>query len=147
MSNFHTLKFNIWDSTGTVAELIKAWQPLNCRTEKDYEDSLYSHLRNALPGIVVTPQYAFGRARTDLVVGDKVAIEIKLNLQDTSEFHRLLGQILQFKKWKGRFLVLLIGSSDPHLRDELQKQIGEMDWVASSSIFGDQRVQILDKRL
>ena len=86
MSGFQAIKFKYWDPTGTLQELILSWNPSDCRSEKDCENSLYAYLRAELPGIIITPQYAFGRARTDLVVGDKVAIEIKKDLSDTSEF-------------------------------------------------------------
>lgn len=126
MSGFDVFKFRFWTSVGTVVDLIDSWEPTGCQTEKDYENSLYEHLRAALRGIVITPQYAFGRARVDLAIENKVAIEIKKNLNDTSEFQRLLGQILQFEDWKGYFITVLVGSMDPNLLDELRKRASDM---------------------
>lgn len=111
---------------GTIVELIRLWRPIDCQTEKDYEESLYGHLRSCLPGIVITPRYAFGRARTDLAIDNEVAIEIKKDLKDTSEFQRLLGQILQFNEWKGYSVVLLVGFTDPNLLDELRKHASKI---------------------
>ena len=126
MSAFDSFKFRFWDPAGTVRQLINTWNPSDCNTEKDYEKSLYSYLRSHLQDIVITPQYAYGRAKADLVVGGKVAIEIKKDLKGTSEFQRLLGQITQFKQWKGSFIVLLVGSTDLNLLDELRNQSAEV---------------------
>jgi hypothetical protein len=140
MSGFHVFKFRFWDPVGTVVELIDSWKPATYQTEKDYEDSLYEYLRAALPGIVITPQYAFGRARTDLAIANKVAIEIKKDLNETSEFQRLLGQIMQFNDWKGYFVVLLVGSTNPNLLDELRKQTKSIP-----SPFIDPKVVVAEK--
>ncbi len=143
MSNLSTFKFKYWDPLGTVKSLVEGWIPSNCQSEKDFESSLYEHLCNSLPGVVITPQYAYGRARTDLVIGNKVAIEIKKDLLDTSEFQRLIGQIFQFKDWGGYFLVLLVGETDRNLRDELQKQI--TDNFSGGLYLSSQRVSLVEK--
>ncbi|MGD0590748.1 MAG: hypothetical protein ABSA44_08120 [Bacteroidota bacterium] len=144
MSGFTSFKFNYWDSVGTIQQLINDWQPAQCKTEKDYETSLYNFLRSSLPGIVVTPQYAFGRAKTDIAISDKLAIEIKKDLNDTSEFQRLIGQVVQFKDWKGYFLILLTGKTDNNLRDDLQKKIDDLNNSFGASI--DPKITIIDKK-
>ena len=141
MSTFQVIRFKYWDSVGTVTKLIHSWKPVDCRTEKEYENSLYAHLRTTLPGIVITPQFAFGRARTDLAVGNEVAIEIKKDLNDTSEFQRLLGQIHQFGDWRGYFIALLVGSTDPNLMDELVRQTRGIPGP-----FIDPKVVVVEKR-
>jgi hypothetical protein len=143
MSGFTSFKFNYWDAIGTIRQLIVEWQPSQYKTEKDYENSLYDFLRNSLPGVVITPQYGFGRARTDIVVSDKVAIEIKKDLNDTSEFQRLIGQVVQFKDWRGYFLILLTGRTDNNLRDDLQKKIDDLN--NAFGVSHDPKISIMDK--
>jgi len=112
-----------WDSTDMVASLIKKWRPKDCKTEKSYEKSLYNYLHNNLEDIQVTKQYAKGRVRADLVVGDKVIIELKNNLDSTSKYQRLIGQINDYKEWDGSIILILIGDTDKNLRKELDKYL------------------------
>ncbi len=50
------LKFKAWNSSGTIVSLIKQWKPRKCKTEKDYEKSLYSFLEKKLEDIEITRQ-------------------------------------------------------------------------------------------
>ena len=109
-----------WDSVGFVVTHLKGWAPLDCKTEKDFENSLYAYLHAKLPDIQVTKQFAQGRLRADLNVGGKVIVELKNNLNTTAKYQRLIGQLAEYKEWDGRVVVLLTGATDPHLRKELQ---------------------------
>lgn len=113
------LKFQVWDNVGAVVDLIKRWEPTDCRTEKDYERSLYGYLHENFGDLQVTKQYAQGRIRADLCVAGKVIVELKNNLNTTAKYQRLVGQVAEYKKWNGRIVVLLTGATEPNLRKQL----------------------------
>ena len=109
------------DPFGTVLEVIKAWRPTNCKTEKDFEKSLLKELHNTLKNQKSQPQYGSGRQRVDIVVQKKVPIEIKMNLKSTTSLQRTIGQLEQYlEDWQRLFLVLC-GDIDPDLLKSLVK--------------------------
>lgn len=122
MGILEKIKFG-WDSIGMIESLVKKWKPKDCKTEKSYEKSLYDFLHKNLYDIQVTKQYARGRIRADLVVGDSVIIEIKNNLDSTSKYQRLIGQLQEYKEWDGDIIILLIGETDKNLLKQLNKYI------------------------
>ena len=117
------LKFQVWDSTGSIMTLLDKWKPKGCSTERDFEKSLYNFLHSELGDIQVTKQSARGRIRADLVIGDKVIVELKHNLDSTAKYQRLVGQLAEYKEWKGQIVVLLTGKTDPNLRKQLNNYL------------------------
>ncbi len=111
------------NAAGMVEDIIKDWKPGDCRTEKDYEKSLYTFLHKRLEDIQITKQYAKGRIHADLVVGDKIIIELKNNLDTTSKYQRLIGQLAEYKDWEGKVILVLAGETDPNLRKQLKKYV------------------------
>jgi hypothetical protein len=109
-----------WDSAGFVTSLMDKWRPRGCKTEKDFENSLYKFLHEHLDTIQITKQYARCRIRADLVVGDDVIVELKHNLNTTAKYQRLTGQLIEYKEWKGQIVILLTGEVDPNLRKQLK---------------------------
>jgi hypothetical protein len=138
------LKFNLWDEVSTISDLIKRWRPRGCKSEKDYEKSFVSHLRGKLPDISVTPQYAVGRTKADLVIGESVIVEIKCNLKTTAQHQRLLGQLTEYATWEGPVFLLLIGETDPDLRQKIQKFADGENSKMENFLDGEKFV-ILDK--
>ena len=124
MGEIDKLKFRYWDDVGAIVDVIKKWRPRGCKTEKDYENSLSSKLRENFPGFQITKQYAKGRIRADLLIDDKVIVEIKHNLYSTAEYLRLIGQLIVYNHdWPGRVLLLLTGKPDPSLVKDLERII------------------------
>lgn len=117
------LRFHVWDSIKVVTDLINEWQPQNCKIEKDYEKSLYNFLHNKLEDIQITKQYAKSRIRADLMIGDKVIVELKYNLDTTAKYQRLIGQLSEYKEWDGRVIILLTGETDRNLRKQLDEYL------------------------
>jgi hypothetical protein len=117
------LKFQVWDKTGAIVTLLEAWKPKGCSTEGDFEKSLYVFLHSELGDIQVSKQYARGRIRADLMIGDRVILELKHNLDSTAKYHRLVGQLADYKEWKGQIVVLLTGKTDPNLRKQLDSYL------------------------
>ena len=118
-------KFKWWNPIGTAVELIEAWTPVGCATEKDYERSLYQHLHAELGGVQVTRQFASGRIRADIVVGSRVLIELKHNLDTTAKHQRLVGQLEDHREWKGDIVVVLLGETDQYFRKKLDAYAGK----------------------
>jgi len=140
MSFLEKLKFHAWDSVGVVVSHLQKWRPRGCSTEKDFEKSLFKYLHEKLPEIQVTKQYAQGRIRADLMVGGKVIIELKHNLNSTAKYQRLIGQLTEYRDWDGRVVILLTGETDPNLRKELRsflrrEGLTEEDWDAKVAVF------------
>lgn len=55
-------RFNWLGPMNNIESLIEDWTPKNCNTEKDYEKSLFSMLRNRLhEDISIIKQYGAGR--------------------------------------------------------------------------------------
>ena len=131
MAALGKIKF-LWDSTGTVTQLIDKWSPRKCRYEKDYEQSLSRFLNKEIPDIKVTPQYAIGRTKADLLIGEKVIVEIKKYLMSTAQYDRLVGQLTRYKDWNGSVVILLVGKTDPDLKKDLTKFINH-----NTPIFSD----------
>ena len=141
MGTIDKLKLKFWDSVGATADLIKKWKPRKCKTEKDFEKSLYNFLHDQLDSIQITKQYAKGRIRADLVIEDKVIIELKNNLDSTAKYKRLIGQLTEYEEWEGQIIVLLTGKTDPNLKKQLDKFVQDRN---SDSIF-DKNLLVLQK--
>jgi len=111
----------------TTVDLIKRWRPRRCQTEKDYEKSLYQFLHKELDGIQITKQFGKGRIRADLMVGEKVIVEIKNNLDTPAKYQRLIGQLNDYKDWDKSVVIILTGKTDPNLRKQLDRFVAEMN--------------------
>lgn len=114
------LRFSL-SPVSEVKKAIEKWSPRKCKSEKDFENSLYTHLHKSFDDVQITKQYSVGRTRADLNVGDKVIIEMKKDLKTTAQYDRLIGQIEEYRKWKGRTVILLLGETDPNLKKRLIK--------------------------
>ncbi len=110
-----------------MADLIALWSPKNCKSEKDYEKSLYTFLHEELGNVQVTKQFSKGRMKADIVVGDEVIWELKHDLDTTAKLQRLVGQQLRtYKEWDGPVIVLLTGTTEPNIRKQLARLIREL---------------------
>ena len=123
MGFLQKIRFNFFDAGGMIRSLIEEWRPRKCKAEREYEKSLYMFLHKRLEDIQITKQYARGRIRADLVVGDKVIVELKNNLNTTAKYQKLIGQITEYKKWDGQIIIVLTGDTDLNLHKELTKYI------------------------
>ncbi len=136
------LKFHVWDNVGAIVDVVKKWKPRDCTSEKDYENSLLRKLKKHFPGLEIVQQYECAGVRGDILVGDKVLIEIKTDLKSTT---MLMGQLMRYKqKWRGRILVLLTGNTKPSILKELEEFVDReglgsgllaVDWEGKVTIF------------
>ncbi len=111
-------------SARDVLKLIDSWHPRKCETEKDFERSLHKHLEKNLQNSNVIKQYAAGRVKGDIVVEDKILIEIKDCLQSTGQLQRLLGQLdIYNTQWKGQVIVVICGGSQRDLVKHLSEKV------------------------
>jgi len=121
------IKFKYWNPVDVAKEKIITWKPGSLKSEKDYEKSLYNYLHKNLDKLQVTKQYAKGRIKADIVIQDKVIIELKNNLNSTAKYQRLIGQLIEYKNWEGNVIILLTGGTDLNLKKDLQKFIDEQN--------------------
>ena len=123
---------SINDHTGfleTESEILNGilakWQPRAFDLdEKDHEADLFAALRLALPDVPMTTQHGLAKGRADIVIEDSHVIELKLAFTDCNEFDRCIGQMERYyqrcvKKDRGPFYLIVVGDSDPDLRDIL----------------------------
>lgn len=103
-----------------VVELIDSWTPRRCSTHSEYQNSLSTYLRDNLNGPRITKEYKIERTAIDIVVGDKVAVEIKVGFNKTNEYHRLKGQLEDYAREFSRIVIVLCGELDEDLVDKLE---------------------------
>ena len=131
---YEWLRFS-WDAQGLIKKLIKEWQPGDLATERAAEDSLYEYFHKQFEQVQVTRQYARGRATVDLVIGEKVMVELKHNFTSTSELQRLKGQLMEYKSWGMALIVVLTGETDRNLLKDLTAFVQKE--LTSSFLMGD----------
>ncbi len=131
-----------WSPKNTVSRLIKEWNPEGCASERECEDSLYLFLHARLDDKQIIRQYGKGRARVDLMVDDKVMVELKYALTSTSEYQRLVGQLVEYKDWHKDILVVLVGETEPSLLKQLQRVL-EKEFSGITSL--DNVVELIQK--
>jgi hypothetical protein len=105
-----------------VIQKIGVWRPSSASNEKAYEELLYRHLHEQFPAYNFIRQYTVGKTIADIFVdfdpnGCRVALELKANLSDRPEFHRLCGQLFEYAQvWKCDCVLVLCGETEPSLR-------------------------------
>ncbi len=128
MSKIGLMRFNWLGPMNSIEGLIEDWKPKNCKTEKDYEKSLFEFLRGRLhEDISIIKQYGTGRSIVDLVIEEEVAIEIKANLKSTAAIARLLGQVDIMLDRFEKIFVVLCGDNDSELVKILESKLEEKD--------------------
>jgi len=132
------------DSVEVLTSLFDKWHPRNCKNEKDYENSLHFFLIKKLKGHQITKQYAIGRFRADLVIDNRLIIEIKYNLDTPGKYRSLLGQLAEYKQWGGRVILLLVGKTDPDLRERLTSYL-EKEGFYATYYFERDKVTVYEK--
>ena len=144
MGLFDKLKFSLWDSPGTVVELLEKWRPRNCKNEKDFELSLQNFLDGQLEGVPIVRQYAIGRAKADLMIGKRVVVEMKHKFDSTGKYQRLVGQLTEYEKWDGHIVVILTGESDRELVKDLKSFLDRMNGANLESLMSE-RFRLFEK--
>ena len=106
---------------GRVCEVIESWRPRGCKTEKDYENSLVKKLEKELVKQTIIPQWASGRQRFDIMVDNKVPIEVKKDLKSTAALQRAIGQLDGYLKDWERVILVLCGDTPRDICKDLKK--------------------------
>ena len=122
---------NLWfDFTGpveTVCNLISEWHPTDTSSEIKIEESLHEYLTKQLKWYDVRRQFRHDRITADILINEKLSIEIKLNLTKTADFRRLIGQLDCYADWGVRVIVLLVGQVDSDLMRWVEERL-QKDW-------------------
>ncbi|HJP17570.1 MAG TPA: hypothetical protein QF468_02825 [Nitrospinota bacterium] len=121
------LWFDLCGPVDKVCNLINKWSPEDLSGEAAIEESLYAHLTNHMKGHDIRRQFPHDRVRADILINEKVAIEIKLNLTSTAEFQRLIGQLETYARWGVQMIVLIVGQIDMNLKTRLEERL-LADW-------------------
>jgi hypothetical protein len=145
MGLFDKLKFNLWNSSGAVVALLEKWHPRNCKSEKDFELSLQTFLDGQLEGVPIVRQYAIGRVKADLMIGKRVIVEMKHNLDSTGKYQRLVGQLTEYEKWDGFVIVILTGESDKELIKELKSFLNKLNQSGLQTVISTDRFIVFEK--
>jgi len=111
----------------TVCKAIAKWEPEDISNEAAIQESLYAHLTRHLNGHDVRQQYPHGRVKADILVNEKVAVEIKLDLTTTAKFQHLIGQLESYACWCVCIVVPLVGQVDPELKKRVEEWLRQ-DW-------------------
>jgi len=121
------LWFDFTDPVETVSKLIYEWQPTDTSSETKIEESLHAHLAKRLKRDDVRRQFHHDRVTADILINEKLGIEIKLNLTKTAEFRRLIGQLDCYANWGVCMIVLLVGQVDTDLMRRVEERL-QKDW-------------------
>ena len=111
--------------SGLLINILAGWQPQAfALDEKDYQADLFATLREALSDVPMATEHGLAKGRADIVVEDSHVIELKLGFSDVLEFDRCIGQLERYyqrwvKKDRGPVYLVVVGDSDPDLRDML----------------------------
>ena len=106
-----------------IQKAIKKWNPKNCSTEKEYENSLYDYLHEKFKDYDIKKQYGIAREKVDIVVNDKIAIELKIKFKTTAAYQRLKGQLDTYIKHFDYTIIVLGRSLDKDLFKDLEKHV------------------------
>lgn len=103
-----------------IRDVLTRWKPPPCTSEREYEVLVYEYLHERFPKEVFHRQYAHAKTRADIYVqfrdGAKVVVEVKFDLSERGEYHRLMGQTFEYMfEWKAEVVVVLCGRTDPSL--------------------------------
>lgn len=130
-----SLKFKYWDYTNTALDLIKNWEPRDCKTHKQYQNSLCQYLTQRLKKVKVIKEYGDGRLRGDIALDRKLMVEIKVNFDATAEFQRTVGQIEGYLENDWSVIVVVCGRRDKNLVSQLKKKYEDLFmWEANLQI-------------
>ena len=124
-------RFKNWDGFDMLVIEIKDWKPRGCKSEKDYEDSLYKRLHSVLGDINIKKQYPIKEYKIDLMVDDRFLIEMKYNFKTKNESQRLYGQLINYMNWTDvssinplsyePIIVLICGECEPSMKKDLKQ--------------------------
>jgi spore coat polysaccharide biosynthesis predicted glycosyltransferase SpsG len=122
-------RFQNWDGFEMLVKEIKNWNPRGCKSEKDYEESLYKKLHSVLGDINIKKQYPIKEYKIDLMVDDRFLIEMKYNFKTKGESQRLYGQLINYMNYTNvsgllssqPIIVLICGECEPSMKKDLKK--------------------------
>lgn len=66
-------------------------------------------------------------------------MELKLNLNTTTKYYQLIGQLEEYRGWRCHVLVVLLGTTDPYFRKSLE------EYAAKNSDYLGNEIRIMTK--
>ena len=114
----------IFTSVSNVVREIRSWRPRECKTEAQYKHSLFRKLSGEVFRDEPIMEYGDGRTRADIAFRKNIGIELKLDLDSTAKFQRLIGQLADYRRVFDNTIVVLVGAHDRGLVKELKSRAG-----------------------
>ena len=122
--------FSFWDKFSTICNLIYKWSPKKrYRSEKGYRKDLKEYLSKVRLGNILTGYSSLnitceqGRTRPDLLIDDKIAVELKMNLRSKTQVDRLIGQISHYVYKGYDVIVVLVGKTKEDKKRDIIRAI------------------------
>ena len=128
-----------------IEEALRGWILTGATCERDCENAMYEWLHGRFDKELFERQYWNAKTRADLFVqfvgGAAVAIEVKWNLVDRGEMHRLIGQTFDYlTSWKVEVVLVLCGENDPSLVKFVSRAAGKLQAAF------DRKVRVIERR-
>jgi len=113
-------------SVRKVFNAVKSIPFVSAKKERGYETQLYQWL--VAKGFEVQHERLRRGARFDLVIGkDEIAVELKV-IRSTSQFDRLMGQIMRYKNQFEKIIIVLIDElRNPSIMKQEIKRLKQID--------------------
>ena len=125
-----------------LINLIEKWNPLPFLNEKQYQKDLYDYLCDLQDrGTIKSHRrilWERGANRADIVIDDKIAIELKKDLKHQPSVDRCVGQIKRMKNEYNFVIVVIVGEKNSRQHITLLKQ-GLQGFLQNDGIFGNEK--------
>ncbi|HIH72409.1 hypothetical protein GBV73_09605 [Thermococcus sp. 101 C5] len=89
-----------------IIDILYDFEPEVVRDEEDLEKQLYQYLRARL-GSQVQRQVSVGDQKVDIVIGDRIGIELKI-AESRSKLQRLVGQVLDYVDYFDEVIAVIL---------------------------------------
>ncbi|MFH1373836.1 MAG: hypothetical protein ABII79_08585 [bacterium] len=121
-------KFKYSSAPGNVHKLFEVWSPAKGNDENHYKKELYKYLRAKFRGSKVQKEYEQENVRADFAIDNEILVRVVYNLQKTSDYQKLIRQILEYRTWMGKVLILLIGKTEPKMSKNIKVEIDGLNF-------------------
>jgi len=139
-----------------VINIIEDWKPNeDYPNENNYRDDLMKFLRNELnkPNSLalgqperITIKKDAGRGYCDIVVDNRIGIELKKDLRRKKDVDRLSGQLLDYKKEYEDIIIVLVGETNDEWLDKLYDKIDDIKGEQGIGLMSQNpRIEVIDK--
>ncbi len=125
-----------------IIDLIEEWNPPKFSNEKDYQKNLYEYLSDLQDEGKIREERRIlkerGVNRADIVIDDRIAIELKKDLRHQPSVDRCVAQIKRMKNEYDFVIVVMVGENNSRQHITLLKH--ELrEFLQGDGIFGNEK--------